>query len=196
MNLDPVTAHQRPEKVKRALVGVLPHLPAGVGFALVVPLPFLVVELDLYTPLGPFAGTHPGAVGVGDQDPDLAAVPGLVGEEVGDAVGFEDVEERFVEQVDSVGRVAHQGLPVGRGGVVGGWIGGEKIARQGRGWSVGRCCGEFGPELVFGGVERTGDFAAVAGVGGHAGQPASDGLDVNLDDLREVVGLQSGVLQR
>ncbi len=67
-------------------------------------LPFIVVELDVYAALGSFIRSGPRAVGVRDQDPDLAAVRGLGDQQVGSAFGFEDVEERFVEQVDPIGR--------------------------------------------------------------------------------------------
>ncbi len=53
-----------------------------------------------------------------------------------------------------------------------------------------------GPELVFGEVERASDARAVSGVGGgRPGEPAPDGLGVHADDLRELLGGQSGVPQ-
>jgi excisionase family DNA binding protein len=135
-------------------------------------------------------------VGVVDEDSEVASVGGFGGEEVGHAGASEDRDERVAEELDPAGRVAHQQFPVGRGEITRGGVGDEHVARLGHGrtrrW--GGC--DLRPEVVFGGVERAGDFAALAGVWGATGQPAPDGPDVHSDDLRQVVGPQPGSLER
>ena len=77
---------------------------------------------------------------------------------------------------------------VGASGSSASRVGGERVGDGG--------LGDLGPEVLFGGVQSAGDLAAVAGVGGAAGEPATDGSDVDLHDVCELLWLQAGVLER
>jgi hypothetical protein len=112
-------AHQL-QGEKQLVVVAVDHIPGGSA-----------EEADLDTRL--IEKRRDVLVGFVSEDPDRASLGGLGGEELGDAGGGERLEECVAEQVDAVGRVAHQRLPVRRGEIARGGEGGDHVARLGRG---------------------------------------------------------------
>jgi hypothetical protein len=132
------------------------------------------------------------------EDSDRPLRGGVLGERLCEVRGERDAAFVY-EEIDLAGCVREERAWVGRG-VVG--LVGPCSCDLGASVAVGRIgAGGWrgyvvGTELVFGEVECAGDGGAMAGLGrGGSGEPSLDGFRVDADDVGELLGSQSGLLE-